>query len=91
MIDLAVGAELDLPTTFYDALGINAPLIMNCIQELSDWKYSSIFVSYCGSTGNPFYEAYNAVPFYAETNYPDVLWMNKTADGKGNVHIKVFY
>ncbi|XP_061357530.1 nuclear pore complex protein GP210 isoform X2 [Gastrolobium bilobum] len=58
VVDLAVGAELDLPTSFYDALG------------------------------NPFYEAYNAVPFYAETNYPDVLYINKTADGKGNVHIK---
>jgi len=46
-------------------------------------------VSYCDSTGNPFHEAYNAVPFYAETNYPDVLCVNKTADGKGNVHIKV--
>jgi len=29
VIDLAVGAELDLPTTFYDILGINSPLIMN--------------------------------------------------------------
>ncbi|RDX93240.1 Nuclear pore complex protein GP210, partial [Mucuna pruriens] len=58
VINLAVGAELDLPTSFCDALG------------------------------NPFYEAYNAVPFYAETNYPDVLRVNKTADGKGNVHIK---
>ncbi|KAK7266029.1 hypothetical protein RIF29_18668 [Crotalaria pallida] len=58
VIDLAVGAELDLPTSFYDALG------------------------------NPFYEAYNAVPFFAETNYPDVLGINRTADGKGNVHIK---
>ncbi|KAH1248383.1 Nuclear pore complex protein [Glycine max] len=58
IINLAVGAELDLPTSFYDALG------------------------------NPFHEAYNAVPFYAETNYPDVLCVNKTADGKGNVHIK---
>ncbi|XP_029128899.1 nuclear pore complex protein GP210 isoform X3 [Cajanus cajan] len=58
VINLAVGAELDLPTKFYDAIG------------------------------NPFHEAYNAVPFYAETNYPDVLFLNKTADGKGNVHIK---
>ncbi|XP_039691001.1 nuclear pore complex protein GP210 isoform X3 [Medicago truncatula] len=58
VIDLAVGAELDLPTSFYDILG------------------------------NPFYEACNAVRFYAETNYPDVLAINKTADGKGNVHIK---
>ncbi|KAL6532745.1 hypothetical protein OROGR_013705 [Orobanche gracilis] len=58
VIDLAVGAELDLPTTFFDNLG------------------------------NPFYEAYNAVRVYAETNYPDVLAINKTADGKGNVHIK---
>ncbi|KAL6506124.1 hypothetical protein OROHE_022653 [Orobanche hederae] len=58
VIDLAVGAELDLPTTFYDNIG------------------------------NPFYEAYNAVRVYAETNYPDVLAINKTADGKGNVHIK---
>ncbi|KAK7266454.1 hypothetical protein RIF29_19098 [Crotalaria pallida] len=58
VMDLAVGAELDLPTSFYDALG------------------------------NPFYEAYNAVPFFAETNYPDVLGINRTADGKGNVHIK---
>ncbi|KAK2365493.1 nuclear pore complex protein GP210 [Trifolium repens] len=58
VIDLAVGAELDLPTTFFDALG------------------------------NPFYEAYNAVRVYAETNYPDVLAINKTVDGKGNVHIK---
>ncbi|XP_058778625.1 nuclear pore complex protein GP210 isoform X1 [Vicia villosa] len=58
VIDLAVGAELDLPTTFYDTLG------------------------------NPFYEACNAMRFYAETNYPDVLAVNKTADGKGNVSIK---
>ncbi|XP_045812556.1 nuclear pore complex protein GP210 isoform X2 [Trifolium pratense] len=58
VIDLAVGAEFDLPTTFYDTLG------------------------------NPFYEAYNAVRVYAETNYPDVLAINKTADGKGNIHIK---
>ncbi|BAU00962.1 hypothetical protein VIGAN_11010600 [Vigna angularis var. angularis] len=58
VINLAAGAELDLPTNFYDALG------------------------------NPFHEAYNAVPFHAETNYPDVLYVNKTADGKGNVHIK---
>lgn len=29
VIDLAVGAELDLPTTFYDNLGINVSLIMN--------------------------------------------------------------
>ncbi|XP_027187547.1 nuclear pore complex protein GP210 isoform X1 [Cicer arietinum] len=58
VIDLAVGAELDLPTTFYDNLG------------------------------NPFYEACNSVHFYAETNYPDVLAINRTADGKGNVHIK---
>ncbi|KAL2335736.1 hypothetical protein Fmac_016949 [Flemingia macrophylla] len=58
VINLAVGAELDLPTRFYDALG------------------------------NPFHEAYNAVLFYAETSYPDVLFVNKTADGKGNVHIK---
>ncbi|XP_027357563.1 nuclear pore complex protein GP210 isoform X2 [Abrus precatorius] len=40
------------------------------------------------SLGNPFYEANNAVPFFAETNYPDVLCINKTADGKGNVHVK---
>ncbi|XP_019442522.1 PREDICTED: nuclear pore complex protein GP210 [Lupinus angustifolius] len=58
VIDLAVGAELDLQTSFYDALG------------------------------NSFYEAYNTVPFFAETNYPDVLFINRTDDGKGNVHIK---
>jgi len=34
VINLAVGAELDLPTNFYDALGINASLIVNQIQEL---------------------------------------------------------
>jgi hypothetical protein len=28
VIDLAVGAELDLPTTFFDALGINTLLIL---------------------------------------------------------------
>jgi len=36
IINLAVGAELDLPTSFYDALGIYAPLIMNHIQDLSN-------------------------------------------------------
>lgn len=29
VIDLAVGAELVLPTTFYDTLGINVALIVN--------------------------------------------------------------
>jgi len=36
VINLAVGAELDLPTNFYDALGINASLIISHIQELSN-------------------------------------------------------
>ncbi|MED6133436.1 hypothetical protein PIB30_028200 [Stylosanthes scabra] len=58
VLDLAVGAEFDLPTSFYDSLG------------------------------NPFYEAYNAVPFYIESNYLDILHINGTADGKGTVHVK---
>ncbi|RYR07176.1 hypothetical protein Ahy_B05g074493 isoform E [Arachis hypogaea] len=58
VVNLAVGAEFDLPTSFYDYLG------------------------------NPFYEAYNAVPFYVESNYPDILHINGTADGKGTVHVK---
>ncbi|MED6170545.1 hypothetical protein PIB30_032004 [Stylosanthes scabra] len=58
VLDLALGAEFDLPTSFYDSLG------------------------------NPFYEAYNAVPSYIESNYPDILHINGTADGKGTVHVK---
>ncbi|KAJ7974628.1 Nuclear pore complex protein [Quillaja saponaria] len=58
VIDLAVGAELNLPTSYLDALG------------------------------NPFYEAYNAVLVYADTNYPDVICINNTSDGKGNVLLK---
>ncbi|KAF7801531.1 nuclear pore complex protein GP210 isoform X1 [Senna tora] len=57
-IDLAVGAELDLPTSYYDVLG------------------------------NPFYEAYDAVPFYAETNYPDVVCINTSNEVKGKIHLK---
>ncbi|KAI4350639.1 hypothetical protein L6164_005077 [Bauhinia variegata] len=58
VIDLAVGQELDLPTSSYDVLG------------------------------NPFFEAYDAVPFHVETNYPDIVSVSKSNDGKGNVRLK---
>ncbi|KAK4272113.1 hypothetical protein QN277_020709 [Acacia crassicarpa] len=58
VVDLAVGAELEIPTSYYDALG------------------------------NPFYEAYDTVPFHADTNYHDVVCINFSNDVKGNVHLK---
>ncbi|GMP29371.1 hypothetical protein CsSME_00004505 [Camellia sinensis var. sinensis] len=57
-IDLAVGAELDLPISYYDILGI------------------------------PFHEAHNAILFNAETNYPDIVSINVTSDGNGNIQLK---
>ncbi|KAL6960548.1 hypothetical protein U1Q18_038311 [Sarracenia purpurea var. burkii] len=57
-IDLGVGAELDLPISFYDALGI------------------------------PFHEAYDYVPFNVGTNYPDIVSINVTSNGTGNIHLK---
>ncbi|XP_054801518.1 nuclear pore complex protein GP210 [Prosopis cineraria] len=58
VIDLAVGAEVEIPTSCYDALG------------------------------NPFYEAYDAVSFHGDTNYPDVVRINFSNHVKGNVHLK---
>uniref|UniRef100_A0A5B7BTW7 BIG2 domain-containing protein n=1 Tax=Davidia involucrata TaxID=16924 RepID=A0A5B7BTW7_DAVIN len=58
MINVAVGAELDLT------------------------------INYCDVLGNPFHEAYNSILFDAETNYPDVVSINDTRDGNGNIHLK---
>ncbi|XAR51910.1 hypothetical protein NMG60_11006706 [Bertholletia excelsa] len=60
-VDLAMGAELDLPISYYDILGI------------------------------PFLEAYNAITFNAETNYPDIVSINMSSDGTGNIHLKAMH
>ncbi|KAF7801537.1 nuclear pore complex protein GP210 [Senna tora] len=59
------------------------------IDEVEQWvevwdekKYLKV------ALGNPFYEAYDAVPFYAETNYPDVVCINTSNDVKGKIHLK---
>lgn len=45
-------------------------------------------ISYCDNLGNPFYEAYNAVLFSAETNDRHVVSINNTRDGDGNIRLK---
>ncbi|KAF4381614.1 hypothetical protein F8388_021242 [Cannabis sativa] len=49
----------------------------------------SLPVTYRDSLGNPFYEAHDAVLFEVVTNYPDVVFINKTHDGSGNIYIKI--
>lgn len=58
VVDIAVGAELKLPITYCDVLGI------------------------------PFHEAYNVILYDVQTNYPDVIFINKTDDGDANIHLK---
>ncbi|XP_062106942.1 nuclear pore complex protein GP210 isoform X1 [Humulus lupulus] len=48
----------------------------------------SLPVTYRDSLGNPFYEAHGTVLFEFVTNYPDVVFINKTQDGSGNIYIK---
>ncbi|PKI75128.1 hypothetical protein CRG98_004463, partial [Punica granatum] len=61
VVYLALGAELELPITFYDVLG------------------------------NPFHEAYNAIAFDADINYPDVVSVNSTTSGKGHILLKAVH
>lgn len=45
-------------------------------------------ISYYDILGLPFHEAYDAVPFDAETNYRDIVSINVTSNGNGNIHLK---
>ncbi|KAL5718155.1 hypothetical protein ACHQM5_011091 [Ranunculus cassubicifolius] len=45
-------------------------------------------IQYYDSLGNPFHEAYNAVEFDADTNYPDVVSVNKTHGQNGHILLK---
>ncbi|KAJ4827574.1 hypothetical protein Tsubulata_004795 [Turnera subulata] len=58
VIYVAVGAELDLPISFFDALG------------------------------NPFYEAHDAIPYHAETNYHNIVCIDDIGNHSGRIHIK---
>ncbi|GAV68566.1 RRM_1 domain-containing protein/Big_2 domain-containing protein [Cephalotus follicularis] len=58
IIDLAVGAELDIPICYRDSLG------------------------------NPFYEAHNILLCNVETNYHDIVSIDNTNNGCGNIRLK---
>ncbi|CBI34863.3 unnamed protein product, partial [Vitis vinifera] len=45
-------------------------------------------INFCDVLGNPFHEAFNVIPLDAETNYPDIVSINSTGDGYGNIHLK---
>ncbi|KAF7130117.1 hypothetical protein RHSIM_Rhsim10G0015700 [Rhododendron simsii] len=45
-------------------------------------------VSFYDILGLPFQEAYDVVPFNAETNYRDIVSINVTRNGNGNIHLK---
>ncbi|KAK9272744.1 hypothetical protein L1049_003121 [Liquidambar formosana] len=45
-------------------------------------------INYCDVLGNPFLEAYNVIPYAAETNYPSIVSLNDTRDGKGSIYLK---
>ncbi|KAK3032070.1 hypothetical protein RJ639_036284 [Escallonia herrerae] len=46
---------------------------------------------YCDVLGIPFHEAYNLKLFDAETNYRDVVLINDTRDGNGNIRLKAMH
>ncbi|KAK9117285.1 hypothetical protein Sjap_016232 [Stephania japonica] len=43
---------------------------------------------YYDALGNPFKEAYNVCQLLAETNYPDIVSINKTCEGTGDFTVK---
>ncbi|XP_047338499.1 nuclear pore complex protein GP210 [Impatiens glandulifera] len=45
-------------------------------------------ISYHDDLGMPFREAYGAVTFSIESNYPDIITINGTSDGNGIIHVK---
>lgn len=48
-------------------------------------------INYHDALGNAFLEAYNVVLFDAETNYADVVSINDTLNGNGNIHLKAMH
>ncbi|PIA51702.1 hypothetical protein AQUCO_01100520v1 [Aquilegia coerulea] len=58
------------------------------IVDLAVGAEHELVIKYYDILGNPFHEAYNAVQFNVETNYPDVVSINKTLGGHGNIHLK---
>ncbi|KAA8548147.1 hypothetical protein F0562_004591 [Nyssa sinensis] len=45
-------------------------------------------INYCDVLGNLFHEVNNIILFDAETNYADVVSINDTHNGNGNIHLK---
>ncbi|KAF5204727.1 Nuclear pore membrane glycoprotein [Thalictrum thalictroides] len=58
------------------------------IVDLAVGAEHELVIKYYDALGNPFHEAYNAVQFNVETNYPNVLSINKAHGGNGNIHLK---
>lgn len=87
-IDLTVGAELNLAISFYDILGKYPPITYFSLYLIS--LHYTFLLSICFETGLPFHEAYDVIPFNAETNYRDIVSINVTRKGNGNIHLKVW-
>lgn len=86
-VNLAVGAELSLPISYCDALGIGNSVKLTIIGALC-FRFS-LFI-FCIWPGNHFYEAHNAILFDVVTNYPDVVSINKSYNGNGEIKLKVW-
>lgn len=88
LINLAVGAEIKLPISYCDALGSRVLVAENVFWEMCFFIPQQFACDFCW-TGNPFYEAYNAVAVNAESNDRDVVSTNNTCDEDGNICLKV--
>ncbi|OVA20622.1 Bacterial Ig-like [Macleaya cordata] len=59
------------------------------VADLAVGAQLELLINYRDALGrNPFHEAYGAVDFDAETNYPEVVTINDTRDGSGNIRLK---
>ncbi|KAF9590251.1 hypothetical protein IFM89_032029 [Coptis chinensis] len=58
------------------------------VVDLAVGAEHELVVQFYDALGTPFHEAYNVVQYDAETNYPDVVSINKTCGGNGSIHLK---